>query len=615
MFQTLKSKIVSAFMIPGTILIIIVYISLYIINIERSKEFNEKKLDAFLEVIVSEKDKVEPLLYSLSKKDPFIKEVIINKNNQTIRYKGLDYNDDTLFVHRKGLGSGEEIRIIYGKSATNEYVNNLKFRMGVVAIAFYILIFLLSRYIEKLHKPFYELVNYFESFKETNSSLLQYKDQNIAKEFIYVKDALNKVVSSLNSYKKKIEKLAYYDKLTNLKNRASYQEKIESLKGKNFTILFLDLDGFKLINDTLGHESGDFVLKEVGRRLIKLEDHNAEVFRIGGDEFIIILTTNNSEKIDKFCNTIHDSLAEDFCIKDQVLNISTSIGISIIDKSHKDPLQEADIAMYEAKASGKNQHKLFKPEMANKIKNKLKLIREIRQATINKEFLFYVQPQYDSNGNIFCAEALIRWNKNGEILSPYFFIDSLESSKYIIPVSNQIMKSVFEYTKEIDIPISINLSKKQLEDKDFLRNLVRLIKETNVKTTQIEFEITERWNSIDTKIVISNIYGLQKLGFKLSIDDFGEDYSSFKRTDTLPISKLKLDKSFIDRLFEKPSSVSSIMAINKYCEYSNIEMLVEGVETQEQKEKLEELGIHKFQGYFFSKPIKKEELIKLLKEK
>jgi len=605
MLNSLKSKIISYIMLSATVLVVATYTILYFINIEKSKEFNSNKVQIIMNTIsVLDKKSQLKFLEKLSKEDPYIKYIKIN--NKII--KGISYSKKDLF--EKNLG---DIHIVYAYNATDIYVENLEVRMAAVAGSFYFLIFLMSIFIGKLLTPFEEIVSYFENFSENNFVLLNYRKKNIASEFKYVQKSINKMVLDLNEYQDKMKELAYIDTLTGLKNRRSYLKDIKKQTG-DFSVLFLDLDGFKLINDTLGHEAGDSVLIEVGNRLSEIDfEIDFEIYRIGGDEFLIIFKTNDRTEVERFCQYIHKYISEDFFIKDQIINISTSIGISISDSEiDRNYMLESDIAMYESKQNGKNSHLTFNNKMLGKIENKLKLIRDIKVASINEEFDFVLQPQTDKKGKIIGAEALIRWNKDGKILSPFFFIDILENSKYMIPVGNKLIENVFEFSKKMKrkINISINLSEIQLEDISFIPNMVKLIDKTGINPHEFEFEITERWKSIDSRIVISNLNALKKLGFKLSIDDFGEDQSSFKRTDMLPIDKLKLDKSFTDRLFfEKSCSTNSIKAILKYARLEDIDMIAEGVETIEQKNKLIEIGINKFQGYYFYKPLSKEEFL------
>jgi len=609
MFKSLKSKIISYIMLSATFLVIVTYVVLYYINIEKSKEFNSDKMKILIETIsvLDNKSRVK-FLIKLSKEDPYIKYIKINEN----MIKGRSFKNKLLFEKKV-----KNITIAYAFNATDTYVENLEIRMAAVAGSFYFLIFLMSIFIGKLLNPFEEVVLYFEKFSEHKFKLLKYKNKNVALDFKYIQSSINKMIAELFKYQNKIKEMAYLDTLTNLGNRRAYLADIKKQKD-NFSVLFLDLNGFKLINDTLGHEAGDTVLIEIGSRLSNIQfDTQFSIYRIGGDEFIIILNTNNMEKIDLLCCNIHEYISKDFCVNNQIINISTSIGVSVSDNNNnnKKHITEADIAMYEAKKNNQNKYLLFNEKMLDKIDNKLKLIREIKIATVNEDFDFVLQPQTDSLGHIIGAEALIRWNKDGKILSPYFFIDILENSKYMIPVGNQLIKKIFKYSQTLEktIPISINLSEIQLEEDSFIPNLIKIIEDTRIKTSDFEFEITERWSSIDSKKVIGSLKALKKLGFKLSIDDFGEDQSSFKRTDVLPIDKLKLDKSFTDRLFfEKACSANSIKAILKYAKLEKIDMIAEGVETKEQRDMLVKIGVDKFQGYYFYKPLSKEKFTSFL---
>jgi len=291
-----------------------------------------------------------------------------------------------------------------------------------------------------------------------------------------------------------------------------------------------------------------------------------------------------------------------------------SIGVSLrTEKSTEDSLlKESDIAMYEAKAAGKNQFMFFEQKMLEKIDTKNKLMIDLRKATENEEFFFEIQPQVDILTNkISGAEALIRWDYQGtgEIISPFHFIEVLEKSIYIIPVTNQIIKQVFEYAYKLNKEgivfgrIAINLAEELLKQDYFILDIKRLLEETKCPSSLIEFEITERWVSIEKRYIQSNLDYLKDLGFTLSMDDFGEDNSSFKRTDILPIDKIKLDKNFSDRLFYEQTSEHSISTVLTYSNLTNRTFLIEGIETEKQLNKIKELGIQYVQGYYFYKPL------------
>ena len=609
MFKSLYSKIISSIFIIGTLLILSIYILLYFINIEASENFNERKMDIWINIVKEEKlskSQLESFLKATALKDPFIKEIKINN----LIIKGKGYKKRILFK-RKYKILNNKIIIEYIYSAINRYVRALQIRMSIVAIAFYFLLFLISELIKKMLYPFNDIIYFFQEFEINKKKKLTFKKQ-VAIEFQYVQISINKMINNLEKFKKEIKFLAYNDQLTKLPNRNAYTL---LLKENKYSLLFLDLDNFKLINNTFGHEIGDKVLSEISNRLNVLKRDKMKIFRIGGDEFIIILDTVDKTYINEFCELVKKELYKDIEVKEQILNMSTSIGISIVENKEKDSLKEADIAMYEAKNKGKNKHIFFEKEMEKEIKNKLKLIRDIKLSTKEENFIFFLQPKINIKDNkIYGAEALIRWNINGKLINPIHFIKILESSKYMYEVGNQIIEKVFYFSKEFsEIIFSINLAEKQINNENFIIDIIELIKKTKVNPKQIEWEILERWKSIEDKIVINNLNSLKNLGFSLSIDDFGEDNSSFKRTDTLPISEIKIDKNFADRIYQKPSSLGAIKAIKLYAEMTNKTIVVEGIETKEQVEELKKLGIKYVQGYYFFKPMEQNEFKKLFR--
>jgi len=616
--SSITTRVTRTIMITGTIFILIIYISLYFINIEKSNNFHKNNLTNIIGIVSNNFN--ENVINKIIENDNFIKEIIFN--NKT--YKGKSFNQDIAFKKNFFI-NGKDLEIIYGDSSQNAYVNALKIRMGIVAFGFYLLVYLISLNIRKVLSPFEDIVLFFKEAKIDNMKNLDYQNNNVAKEFDYVKIEINSIVSKLNEYTKKINYLAYKDELTELSNRRSYYKDIKEivLNAKyDIYLMFLDLDGFKDINDKHGHKIGDLVLKEVAKRLSLFEDIS-NVYRVGGDEFIIIIESENVDKIIDLANDLISTVSKDIYKNNEILTISTSIGIAQIKPNEIDKidclLKESDIAMYEAKKSGKNQFKFITKDLIKKIEDKDKLLKDLKIAAENEEFTFVIQPQVNSiNNEIIGGEALIRWKKNGELLSPFFFINELEDSVFIIPVSNQIITKIFEFTKFLKEKkkfkgrIAINLAEKHINDKNFILYIINILEKTKCKPEYIEFEITERWKIIDSEIIKKHLKSLKDLGFYISIDDFGEDNSSFKRTDILPIDKIKLDKNFSDRIFEERSSLSSIESTYHYSKLTNREFIIEGIEKKEQVEELKKMNIYNIQGFYFYKPLKKEDFLAIL---
>lgn len=618
--KSLNSKITNSIIVIGTILIVSVYVTLYFISIERAKDFHVEKLDNTMlllnKELTNENTKLE-VIQRLIVSDKHIKTITINDKI----FNGQSASDEMLFYKTFKINN-KDIRITYGDKAKDKYISALKIRMFIVASMFYILVFFIYKQIGRLLNPFQEIIEYFEKFILNRDYKLKFKEEdNVAREFEYVKNSINIMQSNIIEYSEEINKLAFTDSLTSLPNRASYYKEVKKKwnKSEHFSVCFMDLDGFKYINDSYGHSTGDLLLQKISDKL-----NHLNIYRIGGDEFIIIIDSVNEEIINNVSNEIIYLVNEDIFINSYILNVSTSIGIAVKNKeteSAEDLLTESDIAMYVSKNKGKNNITYFNDNMYEDIKNQVELLYNIRKAAENEEFTFFVQPQVSSkDGSIVGGEALIRWNFEGQILTPFHFIKELENSKYIFSVGNQIIKKVMNYANELSIKnidfgrLSINLAEKQINSEIFIIDIVRILKETGVNANLIEFEITERWKNIESPLIKQNLIKLKELGFSISIDDFGEDNSSFKRADIFPIDQIKLDKNFADRLFDTPSSVNSITAILTYSKLIDVKFIVEGVEQIEQVDKLREIGVDLFQGFYYHRPLSTKDFERLFRK-
>jgi diguanylate cyclase (GGDEF)-like protein len=436
-----------------------------------------------------------------------------------------------------------------------------------------------------------------------------------------------------HDYLLKSKKQAYYDYLTGLGNRRYFIEYLQSsakeYSSKYTYLLLIDLDYFKTINDTLGHDVGDRLLQEVSNRMVHLCDkYNNIAARLGGDEFCILshpfdYKDDCLSEAEKFADILLNSIKDTYYIDESSLQISSSIGISIVHEPKLNAgefLKEADIAMYEAKHNGRNGVILFSDELADVIEKKLEIERLLHFALIREEIYLNFQPQVNRDNKLIGCEVLVRWNnkKYGNI-GPDFFIPIAENTGYIIELGYYILNEVFNtlkiwHKKSIHLhQISINISMKQLMHKDFVPTIDELFKMYNLKeiNTKIIFEITETSTSEDTIRIVEVINQLKDLNIKFSIDDFGTGYSSLSYIRELPLYELKIDKSFIANLEDPTQSslVKSIIDISKNLYFTTV---AEGVETSEQKEFLDELGCDLYQGYLFYKPMSKQEIERLI---
>jgi diguanylate cyclase (GGDEF)-like protein len=427
----------------------------------------------------------------------------------------------------------------------------------------------------------------------------------------------------------KIEFLAYHDPLTSLPNRTylknyllTYSE-LTKRNNKKFAILYLDLDNFKMINDTLGHESGDKLLIEVSKRLKNTLRKSDIIARIGGDEFVIVLNDINSKKmVEKIAEKIKKELSKKVNIKNNSFNISFSIGGAIFPDDSDDIeilLQYADIAMYESKTSGKNRFTFINEDLKSNIKKYYNVINELEEGLKKDEFLLYFQPKIDiTNKKIIGAECLIRWNhpKRG-LLTPFHFISYAEKSGIIEKIDRYVMKKVFETLKRWEndeilknLTLAINISANEFRKMDFFDNLVNMLETYKINPHKLEIEITETMSIENFIYAVSVLEKIKALGIKVALDDFGTGYSSLNYLRNLPFDVLKIDQTFVrDLLDDKDDLVITEMIID-ISKILNKENVVEGVENKQILEILSELDVSIIQGFFFSKPLPEEELKK-----
>ncbi|MEN4053143.1 MULTISPECIES: GGDEF domain-containing phosphodiesterase [Sulfurimonas] len=421
---------------------------------------------------------------------------------------------------------------------------------------------------------------------------------------------------------------AYHDYLTGLGNRRYFIEMLESSSKQNANkytyLLLIDLDYFKIINDTLGHDVGDELLKEVAHRMENLAvEYGNITARLGGDEFCVLgkcsFDTEEACRKDaeEFSTKLLDAIKQSYCIDGSSLYISASIGVSIINNPKlqaNEFLKEADIAMYEAKHRGRDGIIVFNDALSKLVEEKLDIERHLHFALKNQEIDLLYQPQVDVKGRIIGCEVLVRWESSDlGTISPEVFIPIAESNGYIIELGDYILedtlRTLAKWTQAgVRLQqISINVSMRQLLHKDFVPRVFELFKKYSVANfdTRIIFEITETSTYDDTKKLIHIINRLRHVHVYFSIDDFGTGYSSLSYLRDIPIDELKIDKSFISELsnVQQASLVKSIIDISQNL---NLTIVAEGVEEEYQKEFLAELNCDIFQGYLFSKPLKKE---------
>jgi diguanylate cyclase (GGDEF)-like protein len=438
--------------------------------------------------------------------------------------------------------------------------------------------------------------------------------------------------------------MAFHDNLTDLPNRYLLKDRLNQALAsarqhkRLMAVLFLDLDNFKRVNDTLGHSAGDQLLRKVAGLLTKLfrksdtiarpsiDELETTVSRLGGDEFTILITEfRDIQDTSKIAKRIIDLFQDPFIIGHQEVFITTSIGISLYPNDGDDSdilLKNADTAMYHAKEKGRNQFQYYSESMNIAALERFNLERDLRKALERRELLLHYQPQIDMrSGIVVGAEALVRWmHPDRGLIAPMEFIPLAEEIGLIVPIGEWIMHSACKQIRvcqENGFPsmcVTVNISGIQLKQTNFIETVVKALNDNHLDPQYLELELTESIlvESLEKAIRILN--ELKSLGVRISIDDFGTGYSSLNYLKRLPIDILKIDRSFVKDIFIDPGNEAIIKAIFTLARSLNLEVIAEGVETAQQLAYLHELGCDKMQGFLFSPPLPTDSLMKLLKE-
>lgn len=423
---------------------------------------------------------------------------------------------------------------------------------------------------------------------------------------------------------KKLEHASQYDSLTKLPNRTLLINKLKKSIEKarkntqKVTILFLDLDRFKEINDTYSHEVGDTLLKKIADKLKRFIDDGDTIARFGGDEFTIILNNADDTKTMELVANITDAMHDAVTVDNLRLHTTFSIGISTFPQDGESAdilLRNADTAMFEAKSSGKNRYKFYNTKMTELAFERVLLESNLRKAIKEGEFEAYFQPKIDaSTEKVIGLEALIRWrHPELGLIPPAKFIPFAEDIGLIIDIDKWMMRAAAEYVLECKKEnihtgkLSINASAKQLEDKHYIDDLKSFLNESGFDAKDLEIEITEGLIMKNTAHIISVLRSIKDLGISISIDDFGTGYSSLSYIKRLPVDKLKIDRSFIKDIPQDREDIAIVRTIIALAKNLSLELIAEGVETQEQVDFLVREGCVNIQGYFYSKPLSAEE--------
>lgn len=432
---------------------------------------------------------------------------------------------------------------------------------------------------------------------------------------------------------KEIHTLAYYDSLTGLPNRALLMDRLNMALAQArrsmqmAALLYLDLDGFKTINDTQGHMYGDELLKSVGDRMKKCVRECDTVARLGGDEFIILQPQiKNVNDVTAAASRILKLLQEPWVLNKHEFYITASIGITIFPGDGEDAqtlLKNADTAMYRAKELGRNNYQLYVQNMNMRMVEKLEMESSLRRAIERKEFVIHYQPQVDlANERIIGVEALVRWiHPEQGIVSPMKFIPLAEETGLIIPIGEWVLRTACEQNmvwQKSGLPpmcVAVNLSVRQFQQQNLVETIEKVLEETGMAPELLELEITESIAMQDIDYAVSILQRIKDMGIKVSLDDFGTGYSSLSYLKRLPINTLKIDKYFVYDITANSNEEAIAKAVIALAHNMRLTVTAEGVETERQLDFLKEQGCDKAQGYLFSKPLPAGEFESMMAEK
>ncbi|MEK3885300.1 EAL domain-containing protein [Paenibacillus sp. PL2-23] len=437
-------------------------------------------------------------------------------------------------------------------------------------------------------------------------------------------------ITERSKVEKRINHLAYHDDLTGLPNRRYFARHLDMLLDGSagdqhpFALLFLDLDSFKKINDNLGHNNGDLLLKLVAERLLLcIQSSKHIISRMGGDEFTILLKELRSQtEAIEIAENVIKAFETPFVVDDYEFYITASIGIAYYPQDGRDAetlMKHADIAMYQAKDTGKNNYSIFRAAKSSIGIEQLTLESSIRKALQNNEFLLHYQPQIDvETGRIIGTEALIRWNHPTlGLVSPGKFIPIAEETGLIVPIGEWVLRTACQQNVEWiakGIPpmkISVNLSTRQFLKRNLVETVHNIVKETGLDPTLLELEITESM-TMDVDFAVEVLGEFKKLGIPICIDDFGTGYSNLYYMKLFSIDRLKIDQSFIRDIMTDSIDADIVSTIIAMAYNLGIDVIAEGVETEEQLTYLKRLKCREVQGYYYYKPLPAEEIEQLL---
>jgi len=471
---------------------------------------------------------------------------------------------------------------------------------------------------------------------EWQSVKAPHREQWLHRQVVAVEDGVVAIVRDITERKlteERIRHMAHHDELTSLPNRSLIRDRLDQAihhaerRARSVAVAFIDLDGFKLVNDGLGHNAGDELLKVVGERMARCVRREDTLGRFGGDEFVVILAdqSNDPLSLTPILEKIRQAVNEPVLVEGQEVQVSCSMGVVMYPRDGTDPntlMMNADAAMYRAKELGNNNFQFYTREMNASVEEKLVLLEGLRGALEEGQFHLLYQPKVDlRSGLILGVEALIRWqHPEHGLVSPLRFIGLAEESGLIVAIGEWVLQTACRQNKAwqdaglAPIIVSVNVSPRQFEEKRLVDRVAQALRESGLAPGALELEVTESLIMRDLAQSVGKMRELEAMGISLSIDDFGTGYSSLSALKSFPISSLKIDKSFVSELADNPDDQAIAMAVISLGHKLNLRVIAEGVETEQQCSFLRDNDCDEMQGYLFSRPVAAPQIQAMLTE-